>query len=83
MDFWQGGVVNTGQEPRDKNRDDLQKSLEQYLCMNEKEKDAEIQKAIGRLQQRIQEILYLLGPDTEKSVAAHPPHREEDDRGRD
>lgn len=32
--------------------------------MNEKEKDAEIQKAIARLQKRIHEILYML--ETEK-----------------
>ena len=50
------------------NIDDLQRdmratSLEKYLLMNEKEKDAEIQKAITRLQQRIQEILYVLEKD--------------------
>ena len=50
------------------NIDDLQRemratSLEKYLLMNEKEKDAEIQKAIARLQQRIQEILYVLEKD--------------------
>jgi hypothetical protein len=35
-------------------------SLEKYLLMGEKEKDVEVQKAIARLQKRIQEILYLL-----------------------
>ena len=38
-------------------------SLERYLLMNEKEKDAEIEKAVARLQKRIQEILYLLGDE--------------------
>ena len=35
--------------------------------MDEKEKDLEIQKAVARLQKRIQEILYLL--DTDRSRA--------------
>ena len=38
-------------------------SLEKYLLMGEKEKDVEIQKAVARLQKRIQEILYLLEKD--------------------
>lgn len=38
-------------------------SLEKYLLMGEKEKDVEIQKAVARLQKRIQEILYLLDED--------------------
>jgi len=33
---------------------------EAYLLMNEREKDAEIEKAVARLQKRIQEILYTL-----------------------
>lgn len=43
----------------DKDKDDRKASLERYLRMNEKEKDEEIQKAVGRLQKRIQKILYL------------------------
>lgn len=51
------------------NIDNIQKeirgtSLEKYLLMGEKEKDVEIQKAVARLQKRIQEILYLLEKDT-------------------
>lgn len=38
-------------------------SLEKYLLMDEKEKDIEIQKAVARLQKRIQEILYILEKD--------------------
>ncbi len=43
-------------------------TLEKYLLMDEKEKDHEIQKAVARLQNRIQEILYLL--DTDKPSIA-------------
>lgn len=42
------------------NKEDKSISLERYLLMSEQEKDAEIQKAVTRLQKRIQEILYLL-----------------------
>ncbi len=38
-------------------------SLENYLLMDEQEKDVEIQKAVARLQKRIQEILYILEKD--------------------
>ncbi len=48
---------------RANNRDDHKTSLERYLLMNEKEKDAEIERAVVRLQKRIQEILYLLGSE--------------------
>ncbi len=43
--------------------DDRHTSLEKYLSMNEREKDIEIQKAIDRLQRRIQTILYALDKD--------------------
>lgn len=42
--------------------------LDNYLQMDEKQKDAETQKAVLRLQKRIQEILYLL--DVDKSPAS-------------
>ncbi len=45
-------------------KEDKRTSLEKYLIMSEQEKDAEIQRAVARLQKRIQEILYLL--ETEK-----------------
>jgi len=41
-------------------KEDKTISLGKYLLMSEQEKDAEIQKAVARLQKRIQEILYLL-----------------------
>ncbi len=33
---------------------------EKYVLMNEREKDIEIEKAVARLQKRIQEILYAI-----------------------
>jgi hypothetical protein len=45
-------------------------SLEKYLLMGEKEKDIEIQKAVARLQKRIQEILYLLEMDKPRVAGA-------------
>jgi hypothetical protein len=44
-------------------KDARRTSLEKYLLMDEKEKDVEIQRAVDRLQRRIQEILYLLETD--------------------
>lgn len=49
-------------------KDARRTSLEKYLLMDEKEKDVEIQRAVDRLQRRIQEILYLL--ETDKPHAA-------------
>jgi hypothetical protein len=48
--------------------EDERTSLEKYLLMSEQEKDAEIQRAVTRLQRRLQEILYLL--ETDKCSAA-------------
>jgi hypothetical protein len=48
--------------------EDKRTSLEKYLLMSEQEKDAEIQRAVSRLQKRIQEILYLL--EAEKGSVA-------------
>jgi hypothetical protein len=42
------------------NKEDKRISLDKYLLMSEQEKDAETQKAVARLQKRIQERLYLL-----------------------
>jgi hypothetical protein len=55
--------MKTNENTDNVQRDIRATSLEKYLLMNEKEKDAEIQKAIARLQQRIQEILYVLEKD--------------------
>lgn len=54
--------------------DDYGTSFERYLQMNEKEKDAEIEKAVARLQKRIQEIVYLPGDETRK---AKPPQNKD------
>ena len=48
--------------------DDKGTNLEKYLRMNEHEKDTEIQKAVVRLQKRIQEILYVLETDGSPAV---------------
>jgi hypothetical protein len=49
--------------------EDRRTSLEKYLLMTEQEKDAEIQRAVGRLQKRIQEILYLVEAEKVSAVA--------------
>jgi hypothetical protein len=45
-------------------------SPENYCRMDEREKDIEIQKAVDRLQKRIQAILYLLEQDTPQASGA-------------
>jgi hypothetical protein len=60
----------------DKDRDDLKASLERYLLMNEKEKDEEIQKAVVRLQKRVQEIIYLLETDLQHDRGPQPGERD-------
>ncbi len=46
-------------------------SMETYLGMNEQEKDIEIQKAVDRLQKRIQAILYALDADSHRTSLPH------------
>ena len=50
-------------EPGDDRDGSSRTTFDQYLRMDEREKDAEIQKAIDRLQKRIQGILYMLETD--------------------
>ena len=38
-------------------------SIDEYMMMDEEEKDAAIQRAVIRLQSRIQQILYLMDSD--------------------
>jgi hypothetical protein len=52
-------------------KEDSRMSLEKYLLMSEKEKDAEVQKAVIRLQTRIQEILYLLEVESIHAEVKH------------
>ncbi len=59
----------------EQSRKDHSTSLEQYLLMNEQEKDAEIVKAVARLQKRIQEILYVL--ETEQQHLSGPERKKE------
>lgn len=56
---------------------DAKTNLDQYLRMDEQEKDAEIQKAVARLQKRIQEILYMI--ETERQHIAGPDRKEKKD----
>ncbi len=58
--------------------EDKRISLEKYLLMNEQEKDAEIQKAVARLQKRIQEILYLLQAENVPVGAKQESHEKRD-----
>ena len=55
--------MKTAEEKDDRHGREGGTSLEKYLLMDEKEKDVEVQKAVVRLQKRIQEILYLLETD--------------------
>ena len=72
-----GDAVETKQT-KNITEEDKRTSLEKYLLMSEQEKDAEIQRAVARLQKRIQEILYLL--ETEKgSAVARQDYREKKD----
>jgi hypothetical protein len=53
-------------------------SLEKYLLMSEQEKDAETQKAVARLQKRIQEILYLLNVENVSAVVKQESREKKD-----
>lgn len=57
-------------------RDKDRPSVEDYMRMDEKEKDVAIQRAVVRLQNRIAEILYLLESETKNKRG---PLRKKDD----
>ena len=57
--------------------DDKGTNLEKYLRMNETEKDTEIQKAVVRLQKRIQEILYVLETDSSHAAGSEAEKKKE------
>ncbi len=44
-------------------------SVEEYLRMDERDKDIAIQKAVIRLQTRIQEILYLMDTEMKTKIS--------------
>ena len=48
--------------------DDDSPSVEEYLRMNERDKDIAVQRAVIRLQTRIQEILYLMENEMKTKV---------------
>ncbi len=53
-------------------------SVEDYLRMDEDEKDVAIQKAVIRLQTRIHEILYLMESEIKSKENAHKKHGKKD-----
>jgi hypothetical protein len=53
-------------------------SVEDYLRMDEDEKDIAIQKAVIRLQTRIHEILYLMESEIKNKKIAHKKERKKD-----
>jgi len=53
-------------------------SVEDYLRMDEDEKDVAIQKAVIRLQTRIHEILYLMESEIDNNKIAHKKEGKKD-----
>ena len=51
---------------------DLRASLERYLVMDDREKDQETQKAVHRLQKKVQEIVFLTHPDRRHLTGTKP-----------
>jgi hypothetical protein len=58
-------------DSRKKKRRDDSPSVEDYLSMNEDEKDIAIQRAVIRLQTRIHEILYLMESEIKTKKGMH------------
>jgi hypothetical protein len=58
-------------DSREKKRHDDSPGVEDYLCMDEEEKDVAIQKAVIRLQTRIHEILYLMESEIKTKKGMH------------
>ncbi len=65
-------------DPRGKKRHDDSPSVEEYLCMDEAEKDVAIQKAVIRLQTRIHEILYLMESEIKTKKGPHKKEGKKD-----
>jgi len=62
---------------KEKRRNDSP-SVEDYLRMDEDEKDVAIQKAVLRLQTRIHEILYLMESEIKNKKIAHKKEGKKD-----
>lgn len=62
---------------KDKRHND-RPSIEDYLRMDEDEKDVAIQKAVIRLQTRIHEILYLMESEIKSKKIAHKKEGKKD-----
>ena len=58
-------------ERRKEKRQNDRPSVEDYLRLDENEKDIAIEKAVIRLQTRIQEILYLMESEIKEKRIAH------------
>lgn len=58
-------------ERRKEKRFNDRPSVEDYLRLDENEKDIAIEKAVIRLQTRIQEILYLMESEIKEKRIAH------------
>lgn len=58
-------------DSRKKKRHNDSPSVEDYLRMDEEEKDIAIQRAVIRLQTRIHEILYLMESETKTKKGMH------------
>ncbi len=58
-------------ERRKEKRHNDRPSVEDYLRLDENEKDIAIEKAVIRLQTRIQEILYLMESEIKEKRIAH------------
>ncbi len=65
-------------ESRKKKRHDDSPSVEDYLRMDEEEKDVAIQKAVIRLQTRIHEILYLMESEIKTKKGMHKKEGKKD-----
>ncbi len=59
---------------------ELHTSVETYLRMSDREKDIEIQKAVDRLQKRIQAILYVIDKEMPSSDGSGKERRSRNPR---
>jgi hypothetical protein len=67
-----------GKERGKETRHNGSPSVEDYLRMDEDEKDVAIQKAVIRLQTRIHEILYLMESEIKAKKGTHKKESKED-----
>jgi hypothetical protein len=80
IQFLRGGVCMKKELGMKKKHNDSP-SVEEYLRMDETEKEISIQKAVIRLQTRIQEILYLMESEIKSKQITHKKEGEKDGHG--